>query len=149
MGFKLPPGITVRDYLDSLPDESLVPVYFVKQALEAAGEIAEGSPGQVAKRLGRSSRYWREAAKAGSIRGAYEDEGRWRLPLAACREHLGRKAVRARGFYGPRKKAPGAPAARTGATSLPKGIQLLGRPASLERAEDAHSRPGERKAGGR
>jgi hypothetical protein len=61
---------------------------------DVKGGPAELTPGQAAKRFGRSAPYWRTKAAAGAIKGAYLDPEteRWRLPNVGCREHLAAKA---------------------------------------------------------
>ena len=120
----------VRDFLKQCPPGTTFTRDAVLELLDGAGEIEEGSPGQVARALGRSPRYWRERAEAQEIDGAYRDpepDGRWRVPLAACRAHLARKReTKSGGLRGPRRrKATTAPTSRTRTASVPKGPVLL------------------------
>jgi hypothetical protein len=67
---------------------------YAKALEEKTGGPAELSPGQAAKRFGRSAKYWRQKAESGEVAGAYKDEetDRWYLPNASCRAHLTAKA---------------------------------------------------------
>ncbi len=67
---------------------------------------------QASQIIGFSRSYWAQRAKDGVIDGAFADEGeRWRLPLKACKAHVGRLEAQHRtggmrgGPTGPRKKA--------------------------------------------
>ena len=63
---------------------------------------------QASQIVGFSRSYWAQRAKAGDLDGAFADEGeRWRLPLKACKAHVGRleaqhRTGRLRGRCGPR-----------------------------------------------
>lgn len=87
------------DVLARLPDNAVLQITVQVGALrkavqEAQGGPAEITPGQAAKRYGRSAKYWRAQAAAGEIQGAYldGDNDRWHLPNDSCRAHLAAKA---------------------------------------------------------
>jgi hypothetical protein len=67
---------------------------YAKAVQEMEGGPAELTPGQAAKRFGRSAKYWRAQAAAGAINGAYLDgeTERWYLPNNSCQAHLAAKA---------------------------------------------------------
>lgn len=67
---------------------------YARAVQELEGGPAELTPGQAAKRYGRSAKYWRAQATAGAINGAYVDgeTERWYLPSDSCRAHLAAKA---------------------------------------------------------
>lgn len=84
--------------LAQLPDSAILQVSVrvgdLRQAItETMGGPAELTPGDAAKRYGRSAKFWRRKAEAGEIEGAYRDREteRWYLPNEGCREHLARK----------------------------------------------------------
>lgn len=67
---------------------------YAKACEEVQGGPAELTPGDAARRYGRSPKYWRQKAEAGEIQGAYKDgeTERWYLPNDSCRAHLAAKA---------------------------------------------------------
>jgi len=80
--------------LAALPRGARVTVSVDIDDWRRACEARNGGPeyagaSDVAQLLGFSARYWATRAKAGKIPGAVQDAARrWRLPVAACREHI-------------------------------------------------------------
>lgn len=80
--------------LAQLPDDAEITVTVrlgdwlrAKEASTGGPEYAP--PSEVSARVGFSARYWAEQAKRGKIIGAVQEAGgRWRLPVAACRDHI-------------------------------------------------------------
>lgn len=128
------------DLVRSVPDGTMFPKAAVIELLQKAGEVEEGTPGQVAKLLGRSAKYWRGVAP--EISGAYqEDSGRWRLPLAACRAHLARKRAKREGPRGPYRKAATTQATRFGTSRLQARPVLVDGRQAVDGETDRASRP--------
>lgn len=137
--------MNVREWVDAAPAGvvaiSMTPEG-LRELLSSAGEIAEGTPTQVARILGRSGKYWRKMAVAGKIGGAYQEEsGRWHLPLSACRAHLLEKQSKAtaKGWVprGPRKKASTAQAGAAGSAGVQARPILVGGSATVEGAANS------------
>lgn len=117
----------------------------LREALALPSGARVITTGQAAELLGYSADTWRGWAEAGEVDGAYRDDGtdgHWRLPLAACEEHLARlqggalHRRRKRGPW-PKKAGPTPQAARVGAEADPEGkVVRLRSPALGRRASD-------------
>lgn len=88
--------------LGFLPPESTVTISVSVQDLRVALEKQAGGPDVMTAELaalhvGRTAEFWRRAAAAGEIAGAWQDAkgGPWRLPRAACEAHI--RALQHRG----------------------------------------------------
>lgn len=86
---KIDPEVIAR-----LPADAPLQITIRAGDLARALREAHGGPEwlstvEASRLLGYSARRWRDWAQAGEIPGAHQDDGRWRLPNAACREHLG------------------------------------------------------------
>ena len=85
----------VAAVLAALPPDAEVTVTVKLRDWLAAIQANQGGPeyadaAEVSRLLGFSPAYWAKRARAGKIAGAVQagDGGRWKLPVAACREHI-------------------------------------------------------------
>lgn len=83
--------MTLPDTLARLPDEATVPMWYVREQLEAVKPEPKVIGITEATELwsyGRET--WRKAAAAGEIEGAWQDteNGPWRLPLESCESYV-------------------------------------------------------------
>lgn len=91
-------GMTLEDILDALGEltnDARVTISVRKADLVKALEQRETGPlimttTQAADAFGYNSERWRRWAQAGEIRGAFQgrEKGTWRLPRAACEQHI-------------------------------------------------------------
>jgi excisionase family DNA binding protein len=89
--------------LDALPDDALVPVWWLRRQLElAAGTradeiVVDFSCAEVAEQLGRTPGTIRGWCARGEIPGAYRLNTReWRIPRAGLRSYLDQQSERRR-----------------------------------------------------
>ena len=94
--------------LDTLPNEALVPVWWVREQIAGRGvrpQVVSVSQAH-ASWPAYSRETWRLAAGSGEIRGAWRDNprGPWRLPLASCEQYVAERQQqgRRRNKTGPR-----------------------------------------------
>src|SRR5690348_5506074 len=84
--------LTALRFLDADAQVTIsVRVGDLQKALEAkAGGPSFLTAEQAEEHVGRTAEFWRRAAKAGKIDGAWQDAagGPWRLPREACERHL-------------------------------------------------------------
>jgi hypothetical protein len=96
-GLKLDVGAEILGAIADLPDDAEVEI----RGRSTAGKIRQAYGGSAgpervstawcARELGYSSRKWRQWCEGGKVPGAVKDGGgRWRLPVAAAREHFER-----------------------------------------------------------
>jgi hypothetical protein len=78
-----------------LDDDAQITISVRAGDLRAALEAKAGGPSvvtaeQAALHIGRTPEFWRRAAKAGKLSGAWQDNahGPWRLPREACEQYL-------------------------------------------------------------
>ncbi|MEE8551428.1 MAG: hypothetical protein V3T08_09275 [Gemmatimonadota bacterium] len=77
--------------LKNLSDDTPVVVTagWLREQLEATPELV--TTHGASKMFSFAATSWAKWCRAGEVRGAFRDaNGRWRLPVAACREHVGR-----------------------------------------------------------
>lgn len=77
--------------LRSLPDDTPVVVTagWLREQLETKPELV--TTHAASKMFSFAPTSWAKWCRAGEVSGAFRDaNGRWRLPVQACREHVGR-----------------------------------------------------------
>lgn len=77
---------------DSLPDEALVPMAWVRQHFvpRVSAEKRDMSTQELSAHLGRSATWWQSVARSGKIRGAYQvgTGSPWYIPLEQATVYL-------------------------------------------------------------
>lgn len=88
-------GATLIEALANLDPDVQITLTVRVGDLRGALQARSGGPQvldaeQAAQWIGRTPEYWRRAAKAGKVQGAWQDaeRGRWHLPRSACEQHL-------------------------------------------------------------
>ena len=108
--------MTLRELLDPLPPDAMLPVAWVRKHLGNPQEAEPRAPQilstrQAARWFGLNPKRWRVWAEEGLIEGAFQEAegGPWRLPVEGCQRRIiafknaPRVKSKARGPY---RKAP-------------------------------------------